>query len=216
MTIDRDLLRDILVGIGILVRSDPPTSDDIINALPQNVGWETDGAGCLHIIKNTPQILLCAHLDRSPNGVGYDDSVGVSIALSVLDRVPDIGILLTVGEEEGGTGIQQAILDFDLTFYKACLVLDHCGPDPEIIYQIHGHELCDYRMAEQISAITNWDLNIGEYCDALFLSDVLPTVNISIGVTNQHSPYETFDAFQVYDTAQTVLQLIHHKDKWLP
>jgi putative aminopeptidase FrvX len=168
-------------------------------------------------------ILLCAHTDRHFAGIGYDDGIGVAIALTALECLPNnvaVAAVFTDDEETGGQGIQQMLAD-GLHVPRAALVLDRCA-SWEVVDRIHDKRLCERNFAERLrEAISEetglwYEITEGMACDALHLADVAPTVNLSIGVSGQHTSEESFNYAAAWGTLQAVVALCEQPSRWLP
>ena len=183
-----------------------------------------DGAGgALVALHEDFDILLCAHTDRHPAGIGYDDGVGVAIALTALSELPEgtrVAAAFTLGEEDGGWGIQQMLTD-GLHIPRAALVLDRCT-SWEVVASIHGKPLCPLVVTHAVRTVMSdasahwYEIVRGAPCDALHLADVTPTVNLSTGVYNQHTADEGFNFAAAWGTLRGVLALCREPERWLP
>lgn len=184
---------------------------------------EEDGAGSQLIRPegSTGEVLLCAHTDVHPDGIGYDDSIGVAMALEVVGA-PDLRggwpwVLLTTD----GSGVRQAMVDFDLSSVKACLVLDRMGGF-EFADRIMGERLCSEDFARSIvyflRQVTGnmWDRVDGQFSDAYILSNLAPTINLGIGVHEKQGPSETFVPRETFAAYEGLLGLLERREEWLP
>lgn len=188
-------------------------------------------SGYLYAKGNVP-ILLVAHVDTvfryeekdlfcdpenrvlwSPDGAGFDDRAGV---LAIKHIVKQLGknekphILLTLGEETGGTGA--IIATRELPFknkFKYIIELDRRGHDDCVFYECYNPKFIDYVQR------FGFHIRSGSFSDISFLAPEwgIGAVNLSIGYYNEHSYGEYLMIDDWLLTIDKVIKMIKNNRK---
>jgi len=181
-----------------------------------------------------PFVLLNAHMDttQSKDDVreirdgglrrprldlryGFDDKVGIAIIMTLaeIDDLP-FKVLLTVGEEVGGIGVKEISCE-SYEDVICCLTLDR-GNAREMVTSINGINLATDGWLDVIDRAFRrggfpFDRVGGRGSDARAISKYVPTVNLSVGIHEMHTPYEFVKIDEALWTAKAVLHLLMNR-----
>lgn len=175
---------------------------------------------CLTPVSTTPpqkQIFFDAKKGVlwSPDGLGADDRAGVWAALKLFKEIPEPYkpiVLLTDGEETGGTGAHEAATKFEEILEQVAffIELDRKGDAEAVFY--------NWEPKEFTSFIKGFGFNesVGTFSD---ISIICPRVdkcgvNLSVGYENAHGKTEFLRIEALEKTVKAVPKILeaHHKD----
>jgi len=144
--------------------------------------------------------------------LGGDDRAGIMAIISinntcVKDALPLPSILLTDGEESGGTGMREFIKDTGIeTLAPVNLVLglDRRGVGEYVYYIEPAQEVKFYIETFGFSK------SFGSYSDSKDLSKAfsIPSVNLSVGYYDNHTSSETVHLDEMFLTVKRVIEMI--------
>lgn len=145
----------------------------------------------------------------SPKGLGADDRAGVWTCLNLFQNIPEPHrpiVLLTDGEESGGTGAREAVLRFGEELQKAnfFIELDRRGKGESVFYNFEPLEFVDY--IEQFG----FTESTGSFSDISFICPSVGRcgVNLSIGYHNAHSKTEYLNLKHMKYTYDRVVKIL--------
>lgn len=177
--------------------------------------WSKELNDLVPVVKELPQreILRCRNVITSNVGIlGGDDRAGVAAIISINNTckakgIPLPSILLTNGEESGGTGMKVFINLFSEELFgpvRIIIGMDRKGCNEYVTYVDQVDEVTDY--VESFGFIKGY----GSYSDSKDFSKKfnIPHVNLSIGYYNGHSTKETVHIDEMLLTAKRVLAMI--------
>lgn len=156
---------------------------------------QTDAAGNVYGYRGEPVCCFSAHLDTHPDGVGYDDRVGVAIILHLIEHTTiPLAFVLTTGEETGGSGSQAFVPPPEWGSVKHCVVLDRRG-DSDIVCDSPRGRFCSEDHARGVQDVLarngiKYAPCKGGTSDAVNLRKHWPTVNLSVGYWDEHTRSE--------------------------
>lgn len=142
-------------------------------------------------------------------GCGFDDKVGVCIALQLLDDFDNIKLFLPADEEIGCVGTKHC----DMTFFDDVSFVvqpDRNSKNRDFIYYTNGIECCSnefIKAASDILKYYNYTPTMGVYTDVGELKHRGLNVccfNLSCGYVNEHTDNE----FLIVEEANVCYQLI--------
>jgi len=144
--------------------------------------------------------------------LGGDDRAGVMAIISinntcVKDTLPLPSILLTNGEESGGTGMEEFIKDIKVEILapvNLVLGLDRRGVGEYVYYIEPAQEVKFYIETFGFSK------SFGSYSDSKDLSKMfsIPSVNLSVGYYDNHTSNETVHLDEMFLTVKRVIEMI--------
>jgi len=177
-----------------------------------NIGaCQTDRENYLYLSRPESKVLLVAHIDtvcrtgfkrlvqskhviRNVNGIlGADDRAGCFLIYTLLNNwaLPVFDVLFTNYEETGGQGAKAFIRDkvFKQNDIRLFIELDRKGKSEYVTYNDLPHEVAQY-----IESF-GFKESYGTYSDIYDLTDTykIPSVNLSVGYYDQHTPKESLN-----------------------
>lgn len=126
----------------------------------------------------------------SPQGAGFDDRAGVAMIDQILQEGYRPHIIFTTGEESGGTGSRQLVIDHKKIPFKLkpkfLIQLDRMGYDDCVFY------CCNNKKFEKYINKFGFVTDIGTFTD---ISILMPSwqicgVNLSVGYYDEHTREE--------------------------
>lgn len=146
------------------------------------------------------KILLQAHVDTifpcknlkvmnniiSGNGLGADDRAGVYACMLLREKYPDTPVLLTNGEETGGTGMSIATVELwpeEFQFVNLAIAIDRQGSGGYVTYNHLP------KKAKKYVESFGFHEQVGSFSDIQIFTDYyeIPSVNVCCGYYNQHT-----------------------------
>lgn len=135
--------------------------------------------------------------------LGGDDKCGIAVALTLaLYTDFPMKIILTAGEEVGGTGAAELIKS-DFNDVAFCFTVDRRG-GTDIISSYCGRTCAPKTFVDQFTALAHRTVGIkfvdveGSYADTYTICEFTPCINISAGYYNAHTPSDFIDAGELY------------------
>lgn len=162
---------------------------------------------------------------RSEGILGADDRAGIAMILILLDELPTQGfngtikVAFTVQEETG----QKGAVKLDSSFYKdvkMAVSLDRRNGNDIVIRsngsKTYGPEelgkLFETASKELWNGENNYIITNGGVSDLrVWSAEGVPSLNLSVGFRNEHTPYETLDIEEWRRTRQLVLHVLTTK-----
>lgn len=133
-----------------------------------------------------------SHADRSQQGLGADDKVGIYIALACLRDYPEMKCAFFVQEELGAVGSSQC----DIEFFADCRWIAECDRrgNSDFATNIGGFRMCSREFVEDARiADYGYSESRGALTDVMALTDRSVGVsccNISCGYYEPHTDHE--------------------------
>ncbi len=157
-------------------------------------------------------VLLCAHIDKVKGCPGYDDRLGVAIAEALYIREQLACMVLLTDDEETGNSTVHRVPDEYWERCCFCLVLDRRGGF-DVVTSYHGQPICSEAFAQAIlrRARGRKACGGGLGSDAEVIAQHLPTVNLSVGYRDEHTPQETYNPAWHWDTYRLVRRCIEQR-----
>lgn len=149
------------------------------------------------------------------NMMAGDDKCGIALALTLaLYTDLPMKIILTTGEEVGGTGSAKLIgSDFkDVAF---CFTVDRKGGN-DIISEYCGRTCAPKEFVDQFIALASRTVGIkfvdtdGSYADTYVISQHTPCINISAGYYNAHTNSDFVNVNELYNVMNAVKSAIEN------
>ncbi|MCK9629346.1 MAG: hypothetical protein M0R37_12245 [Bacteroidales bacterium] len=135
-------------------------------------------------------------MDTHPNGIGYDDRVGVAAILHLAETTQQpIGVLLSVGEEIGESSAS-LLGEYQRKWFSCALVLDRWGTT-DLVTRVGITRTCSEDFAAMIAeALRGWGYApcLGRQSDVVPLHAAIgDAVNLSVGFYSEHTATEYVD-----------------------
>jgi hypothetical protein len=169
-------------------------------------------------------VLLVAHMDTvhktppkqvffdekqgvlwAPSGLGADDRAGVFAALELAKR-HRVSVLLTTGEESGGTGARAFVSAYPVNKFgfKMAVQLDRCGENDCVFYSNTSEDFHKY-IQEFGFAKT-----FGSFSDISIIGPAwqLNSVNLSVGYVKEHTASEHLFVDPLINTINKVSKIL--------
>ena len=143
----------------------------------------------------------------SPQGLGADDRAGVFAILKIIRSGFKPHVIFTTGEEIGGKGAAQLVMDFpNMPFdeVKYFIELDRQGVNDCVFYNCANHEFIDY--VEEFGFLEAF----GSFSDISILCPNwgIAGVNLSVGYTREHTYRETLNTAALQLTIDRVIKML--------
>lgn len=166
------------------------------------------------VFRNNNDLFAFSGEEIKQTGIGGDDKCGIFITLELLHKLPNMKAAFFWGEEIGCKGSRASKLDF---WSDASLILqcDRKG-NADFIKQAGGNELSSKEFVEHISEILckyDYAEEYGASTDVVALKDRgldICVANMSTGYYAPHSPKETVNIQDVWETYHFCLEIFEH------
>lgn len=144
----------------------------------------------------------------SPQGLGADDRAGVIAILETVKGGLKPHVLITTGEETGGTGASEFCRreHFKMQDIRFMLEVDREGHNQAVYYECEGGNPDFLDLIEDAGFDSRW----GTFSDiSIIMSEYLVCgANLSAGYYQQHTKQERLNYTQLYHTIQQMKPLI--------
>jgi hypothetical protein len=142
----------------------------------------------------------------SPEGIGGDDRCGIYAILQLISQGYRPHILFTTGEETGGAGAEEFILDYPMCPIDVnyVLELDRHGVDDVVFYNCNNRDFHEYIQAFGFNKA--W----GTFSDISIISPAweVASANISMGYFNEHTSSEYVNLTILENTISKVVNML--------